>query len=73
MSRHSRIVESLAQLEKIGAVMAHHREHDPAEPTRVRWQVQTSPVTLLYYTTGEVEAFIAGAEAAMPTPAIRVR
>ena len=71
MSRHSRIVESLAQLEKIGAVMAHHRENDPAEPTRVRWQVQTSPVTLLYYTTGEVEAF--SAEAAMPTPAIRVR
>ena len=65
MSRQSRIMESLAQLKKLGAIQEFHQEYSKAEPNRRRWFVQSAGVSLYTYTTGEVEAFITGAESAL--------
>ena len=69
MSRHSRITESLSLLKKMQAIDEFHAGNDLDQPNRKRWLVQITPVVLASYTTGEVEAFIAGADAVV---AIRV-
>lgn len=69
MSRHSRITESLESLKRLAAVQDYHQEHSPSEPQRVRWLILVSAVQQLYMSTGEVEAFIAGADAVIRAPA----
>ena len=68
MSRQSRITESLASLKRLGAIQDYHQEHSPSEPTRRRWLVLVSSIQQLYLSTGEVEAFIAGADAVVRVP-----
>lgn len=63
MSRQSRIVGALNELQRLGAVEAHHKETNPSEPNRLQWFVKVPPLALHYLSTTEVEAFIAGAEA----------
>ncbi len=62
MSRHSRIVGSLQEMVRVGAILEHHKTSNPADPTRLQWWIQKNPLTLHYYSTNEVEAFISGAE-----------
>ena len=69
MSRHSRITESLSLLMKMQAIDEFHAGNDLELPSRKRWLVQITPVVLASYTTGEVEAFIAGADAVVATKA----
>ena len=69
MSRHSRITESLSLLKKMQAIDEFHAGNDLELPNRKRWLVQITPVVLASYTTGEVEAFIAGADAVVATKA----
>ncbi len=68
MSRQSRITESLASLKRLGAIQDYHQEHSPSEPTRRRWLILVSSIQQLYMSTGEVEAFIAGADAVVRAP-----
>ena len=69
MSRHSRITESLSLLKKMQAIDEFHAGNDLELPYRNRWLVLITPVVLASYTTGEVEAFIAGADAVVATKA----
>jgi hypothetical protein len=68
VSRQSRITESLASLKRLGAIQDYHQEHSPSEPTRRRWLILVSSIQQLYMSTGEVEAFIAGADAVVRAP-----
>mgnify|MGYP004025994593 CR=1 FL=1 len=73
MSRHSRITESLTLLKKMQAIDEFHAGNDVDLPNRKRWLVQVTPIVLASYTTGEVEAFIAGADAVVATKKAPVR
>jgi hypothetical protein len=58
----------LASLKRLGAIQDYHQEHSPSEPTRRRWLILVSSIQQLYMSTGEVEAFIAGADAVVRAP-----
>lgn len=68
MSRQSRITESLESLKRLAAIKDYHQEHSPSEPQRRRWLIMVSSIQQLYMSTGEVEAFIAGADAVTRAP-----
>ena len=65
MSRQSQIAEALRVLSKRGAIIGFHNGHNESEPNRLEWFVQVNELKLLYLNSGEVEAFIAGAEATL--------
>jgi hypothetical protein len=83
VSRQSRITESLESLKRLGAIQDYHQEHSPSEPTRHRWlilvsshcspgQYRRAAIQQSYMSTGEVEAFIAGADAVVRVPGAEV-
>jgi hypothetical protein len=51
------------------AIDEFHAGNDLDQPNRKRWLVQITPIVLASYTTGEVEGFIAGADAVVTTRA----
>lgn len=68
MSRQSRIVDALLKLKQLEAISEFHKEDDPARKDGgLRWLVMVSMLETKYYSTGEVEAFIAGADAIIRT------
>ncbi len=68
MSRQSRILEALQALKKIDVITEFHKEDDPARKDGgLRWLVMVSLLETKYYSTSEVEAFIAGADAIIRT------
>ena len=65
----AKLTEMSGLLKKMQAIDEFHAGNDLELPNRKRWLVQITPVVLASYTTGEVEAFIAGADAVVATKA----
>lgn len=63
MTRHTSIVSALQSLQEQGAIQAFVRDAFENEPQRVRWHVWIDALEAKYFSTTEVEAFIAGARA----------
>lgn len=63
MSRQSKITEALQRLKQAGVIREFHCEQDPTRKDGgLHWLVNLSALSTEYYSTKEIEAFIAGAD-----------
>ena len=66
MSRQSKITEALHCLKQRRIIREFHCENEPGRKdggsTGLHWHVMVGPLSTEYFTTKEVEAFIAGAD-----------